>query len=275
MFKIPALLAVVKYISIIVMIFNISIANGAPKQNDPEIKLMHWMLNNVKREALVSIPTTAKTNSTPIIFAFHGHGGNMTNLMKNRAYEKLWPEAIIVYPQGLNTPGQLTDPRGIRSGWQKSPGDMGDRDLIFFDAMLKTLKHDYKVDEKRIYATGHSNGGGFTYLLWATKGDQFAAFAPSAAVAGKILKLIKPKPAIHIMGENDPLVKPFWQKLMCQEIMKINGCAKQGNFYAQNAIIYPSSTHNPFVWYSHSGNHTFPSEADEVIIKFFKNNSKP
>jgi len=77
------------------------------------------------------------------------------------------------------------------------------------------------------------------------------------------------------MGENDPLVKRFWQKLMCQEIMKINGCTKQGIFYAQNAIIYPSSTHNPFVWYSHSGNHTFPSEADEVIIKFFKNNPKP
>ena len=46
--------------------------------------------------------------------------------------------------------------------------------------MLARLKTDYKVDDKRIYSTGHSNGGGFTYLLWAARGDVFAAFAPSA-----------------------------------------------------------------------------------------------
>ena len=49
--------------------------------------------------------------------------------------------------------------------------------------MLTTLKKDYRVDEKRIYATGHSNGGGFTYLLWAARGDVFAAVAPCAAAA--------------------------------------------------------------------------------------------
>ena len=80
--------------------------------------------------------------------------------------------------QGLPTPGQLTDPEGKRNGWQKTVGDQKDRDLKFFDAVLTKLKADYKVDESRIYSMGHSNGGGFTYLLWAARGDQFAAFAP-------------------------------------------------------------------------------------------------
>ena len=39
--------------------------------------------------------------------------------------------------------------------------------------MLKSLKQDYKVDEKRIFSTGHSNGGGFTYLLWSERPDVF------------------------------------------------------------------------------------------------------
>jgi polyhydroxybutyrate depolymerase len=52
-----------------------------------------------------------------------------------------------------------------------------------FDAVLATLKIAYKVDEKQIYATGHSNGGGFTYLLWAARWDEFAAIAPCAAAA--------------------------------------------------------------------------------------------
>jgi polyhydroxybutyrate depolymerase len=32
------------------------------------------------------------------------------------------------------------------------------------------MKQDYRVDEQRIYATGHSKGGAFTYLLWAARG---------------------------------------------------------------------------------------------------------
>ncbi len=55
-------------------------------------------------------------------------------------YHKHWPEAIVVYMQGLNTPGALTDPDGKRPGWQKTFGDQGDRDLKFFDAVLATLR---------------------------------------------------------------------------------------------------------------------------------------
>ena len=62
--------------------------------------------------------------------------------------------------------------------------EQGDRDLKFVDAILKTLREKYKVDDRRIFATGHSNGGGFTYLLWAARGKELAAIAPVAAGAG-------------------------------------------------------------------------------------------
>ena len=154
---------------------------------------------------------------------------------------------------------------------------MGDRDIHFFDAMLKSLEQDYKVDDKRIYATGHSNGGGFTYLLWAMRGDVFAAVAPSSAVAGKIVGKLKPKPALHIMGETDPLVKPEWQKLMCDKVLQINGCDKsKGQSYdAQYATIYPSTTNTPTVLYIHPGGHVYPQEATAVVVKFFKSMVKP
>ncbi|WP_205940817.1 alpha/beta hydrolase family esterase [Pedobacter paludis] len=244
------------------------------QQGMPRAKLMKWKVDDTTREALVYIPADAKTKSSPIIFVFHGHGGTMGNMFKSRGFEKLWPEAIIVCPQGLNTPGQLTDPEGKLPGWQKAPGDMNDRDLIFFDAMLKTLRSDYKIDNKRIYATGHSNGGGFTYLLWATRGDEFAAFAPSAAVGGRVVNLLKPKPAMHIMGEQDPLVKPAWQKAMCNRILKIDGCTDITHAYAPNATFYPSTTNTPVVLYVHPGGHFYPPEANEVVIKFFKSIQK-
>ena len=239
-----------------------------------DTKVMHWTVDGTDREAIVYIPASAKIKTTPVIFVFHGHGGTMQNIFRARGFDKLWPEAIVVSPQGLNTPGQLTDPQGNLPGWQKTSGDMNDRDLHFFDAMLKTLTQDYRVDDKRIYATGHSNGGGFTYLLWATRGDVFAAVAPSSAVAGRVVNLLKPKPAMHIMGEKDPLVKPEWQRLMCKQVLKIDSCSAEGQEYGTYATYYPSTTGNPVVLYVHPGGHVYPQEANALVIKFFKVNVK-
>jgi polyhydroxybutyrate depolymerase len=238
-------------------------------------QVMHWTVDGTEREAIVYIPATAKTQTAPVIFSFHGHGGTALNMFRSRGFEQLWPEAIVVCPQGLNTPGQLTDPQGDLPGWQKGPGDMNDRDLHFFDAMLKTMREDYKVDDKRIYATGHSNGGGFTYLLWAQRGDVFSAVAPSAAVAGRIVNLLKPLPAMHLMGEKDPLVRPEWQRAMCNKILQVNNCSTTGQSFAANATLYSSSTGTPVVLYVHPGGHVYPPEANAVVIKFFKSVVKP
>ena len=75
----------------------------------------------------------------------------------------------------------MSDSVGRGAGSQASAGAQEDRDLKFFDAMLADLIKEGRVDERRVYATGHSNGGAFTYLLWAERGDVFAAFAPSAS----------------------------------------------------------------------------------------------
>src|ERR1043165_9330197 len=67
-----------------------------------------WKVDGIVREALIYVPSTAKTNAAPIVFAFHGHGGTMERAARMFGYETEWPEAIVVYMQGLNTPGKLT-----------------------------------------------------------------------------------------------------------------------------------------------------------------------
>jgi polyhydroxybutyrate depolymerase len=243
---------------------------GTPASAADNLTRMEWKVDGIAREALVYAPATAKTDPSPVVFAFHGHGGNMKYAATKFAYHKHWPEAIVVYMQGLNTPGALTDPQGKLPGWQKTFGDQGDRDLKFFDAVLATLKRDYKVDEKRIYATGHSNGGGFTYLLWAARGDVFAAVAPCAAAAKPEFKQhIKPKPVLHMAGENDPLVRFAWQEWTIDEVRKINGCG-EGKPWGEHCTLYPSKGGTPVVTYIHSGGHQLPDDVPPVIVKFFK-----
>lgn len=234
-----------------------------------------WKVDGVGREAIIFAPAAAKRAACPVVFAFHGHGGTMRHAAATFAYQKLWPEAIVVYMQGLNTPGALTDPEGKKPGWQRTFDDQNDRDLKFFDAVLATVKKDFKVDQKRVYATGHSNGGAFTYLLWAARGDVFAAVAPCAAAARReFLQHLKPKPLLHIAGENDPLVRFEWQKRTIDELRKLNGCG-EGKPWGEHCTLYSSKTGTPVVTYIHTDGHAVPEGVPPVIVKFFKEHAKP
>lgn len=276
-------------------------------QAQESLERREWKIDGVTREALIHIPAAAKTNAAPIVFAFHGHGGSMRNSARTFRYHTIWPEAIVVYMQGLNTPGRLTDPEGKKPGWQHSVGAQGDRDLKFFDAVLASLKKDHKVDAKRIYSTGHSNGGGFTYLLWETRGKEFAAFAPSASLGRSLMEkntdFVKemarrgiaptteiagsstnaasaqnylPKPVLHVAGEKDALVKFEWQKMMMAALRKANQCGEGKPWNAdQRCTIYQSKVSAPVVTYITEGTHKFPDEAPEIIVKFFKEHAKP
>lgn len=266
-FKLQLLLVIVMHVAGILKNNVTAQTNNSLKLNDP--KLMEWRVKGITRKAMVYIPTAVPNEPMPVIFAFHGHGGTMGNIYNTRRFDKLWPEAIFICPQGLNTPGALTDPEGKSPGWQMDDQETN-KDLQFFDAMLNTLKNDYKIDQKRIYVTGHSNGGGFTYLLWATRGDVFAGVAPTASVAGRLITKIKPKPAFHLVGETDPLVKPQWQKRTYMAVMKLNKCSLQGEKIDQFTTLYSSESGNPFVLFTHSAGHQYPIGANEAILTFFK-----
>ena len=233
--------------------------------------LQPWDLkvDGVARTALVHLPASAKTNPAPVVFVFHGHGGSARQASESFAMERLWPEAIVVYPQGLDTPGQLTDPGGNRPGWQGLKGDQDDRDLKFFDALFARVKQEGAVDTKRVYCTGHSNGGGFTYLLWLTRPDVFAAVAPSAAAA-KFAGQLKPKPAMICGGEDDPLVKPAWQELTTKIVRHDNGCSSAGKSWDKQCTIYPSDKDAPVVTFFYPGGHELNPESPALIAKFFK-----
>lgn len=238
-----------------------------------------WKVGNDTREALVYAPSNADKTPSPLVFVFHGHGGTARHATKAMAVHEHWPEAICVYPQGLNTPGVLTDPEGKKSGWQMNAKEQDDRDLKLFDAMLASVRKDYKVDDKRVYVTGHSNGGRFTQLLWAERGEVFAAVAPSGTTAGPLAKTLKPKPCLHIAGEKDELVKFAWQKATLDAVQKLNGCETEGKLWQKGAdptgTLYESKTGTPLVALVYpNGGHAYPADGAKRVAAFFKEHAK-
>ncbi len=232
-----------------------------------------WDVDGVRRQAMVAVPESAKTKPTPVVFVFHGHGGKMRSVLWSYGMHRRWPEAIVVYPQGLNTPGVLSDPDGKRPGWQSLPGNQSDRDLKFFDTVLANLKKDYKVDARRIYATGHSNGAAFTYLLWAMRGKTLAAVAPSAgAIRPELRTKLKPKPTIILAGQQDRLVKYQWQAESIEFVRKLNQCNDQPT---RDGLLrsYASKVNMPLQTYIYPGGHKFASDGVPAIVSFFKSHA--
>lgn len=210
-----------------------------------------------------------------MVFLFHGHGGNAAQIARAMPIPQRWPEALVVCMQGLPTPGQLTDREGKLNGWQAGPGDQADRDLAFFDAVLATVRRDYAVDARRIYATGHSNGGGFTYLLWAMRRDMFAAFAPSSAVAGRFAGRLTPAPVLHLAGRNDELVRFAWQERMMTHLRALNACTGDGVREGGFVTRYASASGNPTATFIHDGGHQLPASATAAVVEFLRAQVRP
>src|SRR6185436_1261797 len=167
---------------------------------------MQWTIGGVQREALVFAPSV-RSPRAPVIFAFHGHGGLMERAARNMCYQELVPRAVVVYMQGLPTPSP-SDPEGCAAGWQSVPGQLGDRDVAFFDAVLATVRAKFRVDERRIYVAGYSNGALFTFLLWAKRGTTFAAVGICAGVLLPQVHVTVPRPVMHVAGRADTIA-PF------------------------------------------------------------------
>lgn len=238
---------------------------------DPSLQTLELTVDGVQRTALVYVPQIAAGQTVPLVFVFHGHGSTAANAAEVFGINRRWPEAISVYPQGLNIPS-ITDAEGTRAGWQHNVGEVGDRDLHFFDMLLAKLKREHPVDAKRIYATGHSNGGGFTYLLWLARGDVFAAVAPCSA-APKFTAELKAKPAFLGAGKADPLIAYGRQQAEAETLRKVNGCAESGEPWEDGAgTEFASKGGTPLVTYFYEGGHAMNPQEAALAVKFFQEN---
>lgn len=225
-------------------------------------EVMTWKIDGAIREAIVYAPSVQPPGARlPMVLAFHGRGDDVQNFQFTLLH-RAWPEAVVVYFQGLANPGSF-------AGWQVEHGRDNDRDLKLVDTALASLRQKYNVDEDRIYATGFSNGAMFTYLLWAERPGVFAAFAP---VAGRLRPSVQPKqprPLFHIAGEHDPQVLFSDQKAAIMTAVTVNGVRGNTTRCGDGCTIYGPDTAAPVMAWIHQGGHNYPRGTSERIVSFF------
>jgi len=179
----------------------------------PNTAQKSFEFENVKRTFLIHTPTAYDgKKALPLVLCFHGGVGTGSEQERKTAFSSLADREnfIVVYPDGFNN--QWNDGRG--GGFS---GAMTTNDVGFVAALLDYLQKNYRIDAKRIYAAGGSNGGIFTNRLGVELSDKFAAIAavvgnlpvdpktnkPFAPQTGKT----KPLSVLMINGTDDPFVK--------------------------------------------------------------------
>ena len=189
--------------------------------------------------------------------------------------QTLWPQAIVVYPQGLNTP-TMVDPAGTKPGWQGKAGDFGDRDLKLFDAIVATMKQSYEVNKRRIYATGFSNGAVFSLLLWAERAKTLAAIGEVAGRLDPAETLTSPRALLAVAGRSDAVAPFAVQTQTIQHARQINRASGRGSPCGRYCTLYPSTTGPfPVKTFIHPGGHVYPTWASDEIVEFFKAHKQP
>lgn len=228
-----------------------------------------YSIEGTSRQAIVIAPSKPSRNP-PIVFGWHGHGGTMAGSVNLFRIQVAWPEAIVVYPQGLPIPAKV-DPQGLKPGWQFYVGDHGDRDLKFFDAMYARLEHEYSFNPKRVYTMGFSNGADFSYLLWFARPDQIAAVGEAAGKIDDQSKPLKAKPAFLMAGQKDT-TDPFPDQLASiKEVRSYDGVAPGAHPQMANGIQFYHGSGADLAVYIHSGGHMYPQNMTPPLVMFFKN----
>jgi polyhydroxybutyrate depolymerase len=163
----------------------------------------YLQIGNFKRAYDLHVPAAYKSNQpAPLLIALHGTGGNGNAMKQQTGFNQLAEQKgfIVVYPDGVK---QHWDAR--RGNQPETTNDVG-----FITALIDDLENRYSIDRRRIYATGFSNGGTFTYRLACELSDKIAAIAVVSATMPANLtsrcQTTKPLPVLLIHGTKDEAI---------------------------------------------------------------------
>lgn len=156
-----------------------------------------------ERKYLLNLPPDYYEGSEfSLVIAMHGGGGSAeqfesTCLLTDKANTAGF---IVVYPDGVESTGPLgirTWNAGACCGYAKNNGV---DDVTFISSLIDKLLASYAIDSKKVYATGHSNGGMMSYRLGCELSEKIAAIAPngSTMVVSQPCEPSRAVPVLHM-----------------------------------------------------------------------------
>ncbi|MBD3406095.1 MAG: prolyl oligopeptidase family serine peptidase [Candidatus Lokiarchaeota archaeon] len=175
-------------------------------------------IGETQRQYLLHLPENYnELGDIPLLLALHGGGGNAKSMKNSYGFDTIADEYgfIVVYPDGLG------DMEYQFHTWNSGYIDAyayknNASDVSFLYHLIQDLIATYKVNQSKIYMTGHSNGAMMTYRFAAEHSEILTAIAPvSGSVGGRMTEdsdlYVIPQPSdplsiLHVHGVLDEQV---------------------------------------------------------------------
>jgi poly(3-hydroxybutyrate) depolymerase len=227
-------------------------------------------VNGTSREYILDVPEDYDpTHPYPIVFGWHWRGGDAGQVANGQGasfgpYYGLRQlaegKAIFVAPEGLVDNGN--------SGWANPMG----RDIAFASAMLDRFESELCVDTERVFSTGFSFGGMFSFAVGCALADRFRAIAP---IAGSLwsgcAEGSDPIAVWGTHGATDGVVEIPHGRTARDEFLTRNGCSATSTPTEPNGCVsYEGCAEGyPVVWCEYNDGHWPPNYAATETWKFF------
>jgi polyhydroxybutyrate depolymerase len=178
---------------------------GAEARGPSESQKRTLRIAGRERSYVLYIPANLdREKPIPLVLAFHGRLGTGQLMEQMTGFSEIAERGFIVaYPDGIGRSWNA----GHGVGLAESEGV---DDVDFIARLIDALSAEFKIDERRIYAAGMSNGGMFAYRLACELKGRIAAVA---SVAGPLPPEIAAHcdeagavSILHIQGTADPIV---------------------------------------------------------------------
>jgi len=143
----------------------------------------------------------------PLVLVFHGGGGTPEQIERESRFSELADREgfVVAYPAGYRR--SWNDGRGADAVAAQRDGI---DDVAFVAALIDEVSAGRRIDAKRIYATGISNGAMFSHRLALALSPRIAAIAPVAGgLPQALLAGFAPQDPVSVLvvhGTLDPLV---------------------------------------------------------------------
>jgi polyhydroxybutyrate depolymerase len=172
---------------------------------DASVTHVDLELDGVMRSYELHVPPSYDgTTPLPLVLSFHGYTSTGLAQEESTEMNDLADREgfVVAYPNGLYNSWNA----GTCCG---QAAERGVDDVGFTRTLIEDIGTRGCIDPRRVYATGMSNGGFFSYRLACEAADVIAAAAPVAAVMGiddASCMPARPIPIMAFNGTSDPLV---------------------------------------------------------------------
>jgi polyhydroxybutyrate depolymerase len=163
---------------------------------------LKFAVGAVERRAIL-VNAAPAGQMRPVVLVIHGGRGSAEQQRERTGFDAvaLREGFTVVYPQGtaLSMGGHAWNTGYLL---RKQVGEADD--IAYFDALIDLLIRQHRVDPKRVYMTGGSNGAMMMYVYAVKRAEKLAAIAP---VVGAMFtfdeKPSVPLPILMINGAKD------------------------------------------------------------------------